>query len=214
LTNDNAVMPTGDPGIKPVELLSWAKDFKSSNVPYRIPGFESKDSNKNPTVVLPASNPVNCSGVSFDKNVKEFLNKYMDPKIHEKVKNIAANFYYNNKNKKTKDLLQQNYGSFEAFVDNLYTIIRRESSGNPLASNTKNGNGTWDCGLVQINTRYAGGDYDLLKKYNEDLYNQLYNSNDYKTLKKGSKEEICRVLQNNVDLNLALGISLLVANLN
>jgi hypothetical protein len=204
-------MPTGDPGIKPVELLSWAKDFKASTVPYRIPGFDSKDSKSDPSLKFNASNPINCGNVNFDKDIKGYLERNMSSELNAKVKEIAADFYYYNN--KTKDLLQQNYGSFETFVDNLYAIIRRESSGNPYARNTKNGNGTWDCGLVQINTQYASYDFNvLLQKYNKPIYDK-YKSKVSSALNSGNKAEICRVLTENPELNLAIGISLLAANL-
>jgi hypothetical protein len=222
-------MPTGDPGIKPVELLSWAKDFKTSSVPFRIPGFSSPDSNKNPTLQFNASNPVNCSGKKFDEikqNVKENMNKKMDSSLLDKY---AYNFYYNNK--KTKDILQRKYGSYEAFVDNIYTIIYRESKGNPALSNTRNSNGTWDCGLMQINTKYAGFDFEVLLK---NSYNALYENlkkaypketgvliEAYEIYKKNPellktntiiKNNICEALKP-PEINLAIALSLLTANI-
>jgi hypothetical protein len=199
LTNDNAVMPTGDPGIKPVELLSWAKDFKTSSIPFRIPGFSSKGSEQDhPSLRFSANNPVNCINASFDN-----LANIIQPYIRDKI-NYYANYFF--------DKVKNYYGgNKQAFIDNIYAVILRESTGRPLAKH-KNTNGTIDCGLGQINVNYIRGyinDFYGLK-LDQSIYNQFSNDINKLLSTNISSASKCDILRYNVDLNIALTYSVLV----
>ncbi|MGC8735037.1 MAG: hypothetical protein ACP5RD_08460, partial [bacterium] len=103
--------------------------------------------------------------------------------------------------------------------------------GNPNAENRTNGNGTWDCGLMQINTKYAGSDFEVLL---QNSYNALYEDlkktypketsdliEAYKIYKKNPellktnieiKNNICKALKI-PEINLAIALSLLTTNI-
>jgi RNAse (barnase) inhibitor barstar len=197
-------MPTGDPGIKPVELLSWAKDFKTSSVPFRIPGFSSPDSNKNPSAVMPASNPINCKGKDFNalkEAVKSNMNKAMDSSLVEQY----ADYFFDD------EIAKYYGGNKQAFIDNIYAVIMRESGGRPYLSN----NTTHDCGLGQIHVSYNNvvGIVNSLKQNAPALYNQF--SGDINRLidKNTDMDTRCEILTKNVKLNLALTYAALVGKI-
>jgi len=204
LTNENAVMPTGDPGIKPVELLSWAKDFKASSVPYRIPGFSSPDSKQDhPSLRFKANNPINCKNITVDDVVYTVRKNLGKQEYINAIEQYADYFF---------DDVKKYYGeNKQAFIDNIYAVIMRESSGRPHLSNTK----THDCGLGQIHVSYNNvvSIVNSLKENAPELYNLF--SNDINRLidKNTDMDTRCEILTKNVKLNIALTYAALVGKI-
>ncbi len=141
--NSNMVLPAGDPGMKPLQILNWISDFKVSRVklPYAKIAKAKLDFASaikySPTINFRCRENMNFDGIrrlgsQYDWIISKMYSKYMSDS------NVSKYFAAYKDN---PDLLK----------DNIYAILFRESGFNENAINRYNRNGYIDCGLGQIN---------------------------------------------------------------